>query len=104
MDHAAHSSHIGAVAASGLNVDVNLPVDAGQGQGVLDQRQAGQLLKLGASNQRGLCQIIPIVAHQAQVDRLGRAGALCEVQDFGPNAGEQFQPRLKFGHDRVAAQ
>ncbi len=40
LHHAAHRGHVGAVAPGLFDIDVDLPVDAGQGAGVLDLDQA----------------------------------------------------------------
>ena len=65
LHHAAHCGDIGTVAACFLHIHVDLPIDAGEREAVLDQNQAGRRFKLRAREVYRLCKRFEVVASDA---------------------------------------
>ena len=62
----AHGRHVCAEPGRGLDVHGRSASDAGQGQGVFLQGQTVEIVVVGPRGARGLQQLVPVVARQAQ--------------------------------------
>ena len=62
LHHCPNRGHIGPIATCLLNIDVNLPINTGEGAGIFDLGQGLCFIKERTHIRRGCQQIFPIVA------------------------------------------
>ena len=104
MNHTANRGHIGTEPAGFLDIHVNLPIDSGQGQGVLYIRKPGRGREAFRGNRDGGQKVLPIVTLQPQMHRLARRRPTRQRQDFGLDARDFRQPGAHIFHDDIAIQ
>ena len=102
MHHGPNRGHIGAIAPCLFNIDVNLPINAGQGPRVFHQSQPFGLVKyvshfLGDAQQFG-----PIIPRKPQMHRFIAGRSALDPEHFYLDARQLFKRCYQLFHDQIA--
>ncbi len=103
MDHRPHRDHIRTKAAGLFHVDVNLPIDTGQGAGVFNLDQSVGVSEFLIYDFGRNQQVFPIAAGQTHIQRFAGCRPHVGIQQVYLNARDGLEAGFNFSHDCLAA-